>query len=193
MNPVPEKIIWIYGQWQSAYESLRSAGVIFKPGIDSLDDLTETNENRLVILDDVMHEADDRVTKLFTKGSHHANISVMFLVQNLFHGGNKEHRTISLNAQYVVVFKNPRDARQIEHLATQMYPGRVPFLREAFKDATDNTPHSYLLLDLKQDTPDALRVRTDLFHLHHHPECGEMGCVGDTVYVPKDYKRSDLR
>ena len=29
-----------------------------------------------------MSEADDRVTKLFTKGSHHRNISVMFIVQN---------------------------------------------------------------------------------------------------------------
>jgi hypothetical protein len=160
--------------------------VIFKSGIDSLDDLTDTGESRLVILDDVMHEADDRVTKLFTKGSHHANMSVMFLVQNLFHGGNKEHRTISLNAQYVVVFKNPRDGRQIEHLAMQVYPGRVAFLREAFKNATENTPHSYLLLDLKQDTPDSLRVRTNLFPSENHPECGEMGvCVGDTVYVPK--------
>jgi hypothetical protein len=39
---------------------------------------------------------------------HHRNISVMYIVQNLFHRG-KHHRTIGLNAHYMVVFKNPRD------------------------------------------------------------------------------------
>ena len=37
------------------------------------------------------------------------------LVQNLF-PKNKETRTISLNAHYMVVFKNPRDKSQISHL-----------------------------------------------------------------------------
>jgi hypothetical protein len=45
---------------------------------------------------------------LFTKKSHHRNISVMYIEQNLFHKG-KNHRTISLNAHYMVLFKNPRD------------------------------------------------------------------------------------
>ena len=60
---------------------------------------------------------------------------MLYLVQNLFHK-NKESRTISLNSQYMVVFKNPRDASQMSHLARQMYPGRVKFVQEAFKDAT---------------------------------------------------------
>jgi hypothetical protein len=44
-----------------------------------------------------MDEADQRVASLFTKKSHHRNISVMYIVQNLFH-----HRTISLNAMKVL-------------------------------------------------------------------------------------------
>ena len=36
---------------------------------------------------------------------------MLYLVQNLF-PKNKESRTISLNSQYMVVFKNPRDASQ---------------------------------------------------------------------------------
>jgi hypothetical protein len=43
---------------------------------------------------DLMDETDQRVASLFTKKSHHRNISVMYIVQNLFY-----HRTISLNAQ----------------------------------------------------------------------------------------------
>ena len=49
--------------------------------------------------------------------------SVLYLVQNLF-PKNKESRNISLNSQYMVVFKNPSDASQMSHLARQMYPGR---------------------------------------------------------------------
>ena len=41
-----------------------------------------------------MDETDQRVASLFTKKSHQRNISVMYIVQNLFH-----HRTISLIAQ----------------------------------------------------------------------------------------------
>ena len=69
---------------------------------------------------------------------------MLYLVQNLF-PKNKESRTISLNSHYMVVFKNPRDASQMSHLARQMYPGRVKFVQEAFKDAT-SVPYGYLLV-----------------------------------------------
>ena len=72
-------------------------------------------------------------------------------MQNLF-PKYKESRTISLNSQYIVVFKNQRDVSQMTTLAKQMYPGRVKFVQEAFADAT-STPYGYILVDLKQDTP----------------------------------------
>ena len=66
------------------------------------------------------------VANIFTNGSHHRNISVAFLVQNLFHK-NKHIRTISLNAHYMVLFKNPRGASQFASLARQMYPNKSAF------------------------------------------------------------------
>ena len=63
-----------------------------------------------------MAETDERVTNLFTKKSHHCNTSVIYLVQNLF-PKNMESRTISLNSQYIVVFKNPRHVSQMTTLA----------------------------------------------------------------------------
>ena len=45
-------------------------------------------------------------------------------------------RTISLNAHYLILFKNPRDASQINHLAKQMYPTKSKFMVEAYRDAT---------------------------------------------------------
>lgn len=158
MTPVPEEVLWFYGEWQSSYQRMK--GVKFVEGLPNLDTLNGS-QRRLVILDDLMSETDDRVTKLFTKGSHHRDVSIIYIVQNLF-GKNKEQRTISLNSHYLVVFKNPRDASQVTHLGKQMYPGKLKYVQEAFKDATSR-PHGYLLFDLRQETPDHMRLRTRIF------------------------------
>ena len=157
IDPPPEQVTWYYSQWQSAYENLDIPKLRLEEGLPKSFD---TGKRNVVVLDDIMAETDDRVTALFTKKSDHSNTSVIYLVQNLF-PKFKESLTISLNAQYMVVFKNPRDASQVTHLAKQMYPGRVNFVQEAFKDAT-NVPYGYLLVDLKQDTPEDLRLRTTI-------------------------------
>ena len=69
---------------------------------------------------------------------------------------------MSLNAHYLVLFKNPRDVTQIATLARQMYVGRSKFLVEVFNKATTK-PFGYLLIDLKADTPQDIRVRTNIF------------------------------
>ena len=74
----------------------------------------------------------------------------------------KELQNVSLNAHYLLIFKSPRDSSQITHLAKQMYPGHVKFMQEAFNDATAK-PYGYLLCDLKPDTPEEFRLRTNLF------------------------------
>ena len=158
MSPPPDRIVWCYGEWQPLYDTLPH--VDFHEGLPDLT-LFDPRQHTLLIVDDLMNESDDRVTNLFTKGSHHHNVSVVYIVQNLFHQG-KGHRTISLNAHYLVLFKNPRDASQITQIAKQMYPGQTQFVREAFGDATAE-PYGYLLIDLKQTTPDHLRLRTRIF------------------------------
>jgi hypothetical protein len=132
--------------------------VEFNEGIPDESMLTK---GTLLILDDLMHETDDRITKIFTKHSHHRGVSVMYLTQNIFYGG-KQNRTIGLNAHYLVMFKNPRDATQISYLARQMYPKKSKFVLEAFADATSK-PYTYLVFDLTADTEDKLRIRSGIF------------------------------
>jgi hypothetical protein len=43
-----------------------------------------------------------------------------------------------------------------------MYPTNSLFLVDAYTEVTKE-PHSYLLLDLKQKTPENLRVQTNIF------------------------------
>jgi len=154
ISPAPKKILWCYGVYQDLFNTLR--GVEFHDGIPDGETL---DSGTLLILDDLMHEVDDRVEKIFTKYSHHRDVSIMLLTQNLFF---KKARTIALNAHYMVLFRNPRDGMQIAHLARQMFPSKSKFMIEAFKDATEH-PYSYMVIDLKADTEDRLRLRSGIF------------------------------
>ena len=169
IEPAPDRVLWCYGVYQSFFNETKN--VEFHKGLPNLD-VFDGKQRVLLILDDLMHETDDRVSQIFTRVSHHKNLSVLYLTQNLFYG-SKQNRTISLNSHYVVLFKNARDATQISHLAGQMYPGKSKFMIEAYRDATSN-PFSYLLVDLKPDTEDRLRLRSNIF-------------PGETpyVYLPK--------
>lgn len=151
-----KEIFWHYGTYKPSGIKIP---VCFKEG---LPDFEESLIPRLLIIDDMMLCKDDgKIVDLFTRGCHHGNTSVFFITQNIFHQG-KGQRDISLNAHYIVCFKNPRDKAQIRHLAHQICPEKPLFLQEAYTDATSE-PHGYLLLDLKQDTPDEYRFRTNIF------------------------------
>ena len=88
----------------------------------------------ILILDDQMDEAGDSKTlyKLFTKCSHQRNLTVIYLVQNVFNQ-SKSQRTVSLNSTYNVVFRNRGDASQFITLAYQMCLDNTRGLLDAFK------------------------------------------------------------
>jgi len=159
-KPRPHRIIWYFAESQPKLErSLSKIGVEFRHGMPELEEF-DGSVPVLLIVDDFMSECNSEITKLFTKGSHHRNLSIWFLMQNFFHKG-KEIRSITLNAHYIIMFKNPRDQQQIKVLARQMYDKDFKVMTEAFTDAT-NQAHGYLLIDLKQATPDHLRLRASI-------------------------------
>jgi hypothetical protein len=67
--------------------------------------------------------------------SHHHYVSIVYLSQNIVYR-SKQSRTMSLNANYTVLVKNPRIANGAATLARQMYPRNGMFTLEACKDAT---------------------------------------------------------
>ena len=115
-----------------------------------------------MILDDLLtYISSKQVCEMFTRGSHHRNISVILITQNLFHHG-RFCRDVSLNAHYIVALKTVRDKKQFMYLDSQVYPEDSLGLYNAYLDATQE-PYGYLLLDLKQNTNDRLRFRTHIF------------------------------
>ena len=78
------------------------------------------------------------MSKIFTKGSHHRNVSLVLIKENLFHQCQSSCQ-ITVSSNYIAVFKNPTDMEGCKH------------------------PHIYLLLDLSQSINDLLRFRTKIF------------------------------
>ena len=91
----------------------------------------------LIIFDDLTTEAkcDQRIVDLFTKGSHHRNLSIVYLTQTVFPQG-KACRDIALNTQYLVLFNNRIDRQQVATLARRIYPPSSVAFMTKFEDAT---------------------------------------------------------
>jgi hypothetical protein len=105
------------------------AGIEFNKGItEDIDnaDYLDVSQRNLILLDHLMAQSgkDRRIADLFTKGIHHRYLSIIYIVQNIFHQG-KEMRNISLNAHYILLLKSKRDKQQVSMLARQINPRRV--------------------------------------------------------------------
>jgi predicted kinase len=162
-----ENIIYFYNQWQDGFESFKNENIV-KEWIEKLpstDDIIEKTlahkeSGSVIIIDDFAQQLNRDTIDIFTKLCHHTNSVIILLTQNLF-SKNPVFREISLNATYIVLFKNPRDASQIITYARQFAPGRSKYIVDAFREAT-RKPYSYMLFDLHQSTPDSIRVRSNV-------------------------------
>ena len=177
IKPNIEKIIYCYSEWQALFDTYDKTLVNFHHGMIDVDQLDKSKKN-LLIIDDLISEIDSKMEDIFTKHSHHRNVSIIFITQNLFLK-SRHMRTMSLNASYLSLFKNPRDVNQVSFLARQMFPPKEgKFLQEAYADATEK-PYGYLFIDLKQETNERLRIRTGIF-----PD--EL----TYIYIPKSHMKS---
>lgn len=161
-EPLPKHIVVFHSEVQAIYGEF-PAGTKFIKGWN-VEEIETLPNDTLVVIDDLMSEVKDCkiMSRLFTKMSHHRNLSVAWLTQNLYPAG-KECRTISLNAHYLILFPNPRDGRQIVNLANQMFPFKKKaehFLNE-FKSAT---MHSFnpIMIILRPDHPETDRIMKNI-------------------------------
>ena len=175
-----DRVIWAHGHSQPLHNDLLKAlpDLQIVEGIPS--DIAEPgffdpNKKNCIVIDDLLQQAtkDPRVTNLFTVASHHSNLTVIFLTQNLFHKSS-QNRTMSINCHYLICFSNPRDRSQISHLGKQMFPGQNDYVLSAFRQATKE-PYGYLIFDCKPTCSDLYRLRSGILP-------GEE----PHVYVPKN-------
>jgi len=173
-DPVPQKIIFAYSEYQPGYDHLRCAVPIeFVEGVPDFDMLKQDKSlPKLLICDDLMLQLknNDGLTKLFSRGSHHWTCSVIHIVQSLFIDGMKIPRR---NAHYVILFKSPSDLLQVRMYGRQIMPNKYKSFCESYDDAV-KLPHGYLLLNLHQKTNEKYRLSTNILP-------GE----NTAIYIPK--------
>ena len=162
-----DDITWCYGEIQPAYNAIKNR-CTFVEGLVDPDSLNPSRKH-VVIIDDLMHNSDKRVEHFFHTYLSSQKSSCFFIVRNLTSQG-QGHRNCSQNASYIIVFHN-REIEDFSIIAQQMFPSRKKYLLDSYNDACSN-----LLIDLRADTPDHLRLRGRILD-------------SDTqdVYLPKDY------
>lgn len=164
-----KQVIWCYKNENAIPSELKDNPIVkFHKNIPI--DLSQIPANTLLIFDDLMMSSFSKeITEIFTILSHHNNISIILVMHNLFHQ-SKFTRNISLNTQYIIYFKNPRDLSSVAHLTRQLQPCNSKNLQTVFNEAI-RRPFGYLVIDLVQDTPEILKYRTDIFNSDGYINC----------------------
>lgn len=163
---IPEKIILVYSVWQAEYDNIRNRGLvdIFIQDDAELENKVNDHINKrplLLIFDDLIASNNlSWISVLYMVQGRHNNVSSVFISQRMFI--NDQHlRNISANSSYLILFKNPRNSRDISELAKQMTPGKT-VLKDIFAAATQE-PYSYLFMCLTQTCKPEVKYLSHLF------------------------------
>lgn len=176
----PSKIIYCYLEDQPIVDDMDSSLQNFStyrglPTREEIKEWSNDSPHTVVVLDDMIH----LVTKsqdalhLFQTMVSHSKLTAFLLSQNLYPPGVYS-KSILLNCQNVLLFKNVRDNRQIITFGSQVFTGKSKFWMDAYSKAV-RRPYGYILVDLTNGCPEDRRLRTNIL-----PE------EGDTiVYQPQ--------
>ena len=168
LQPPPRRIVVLYKRWQPLYDEMKRTipNIEFIQGVPNgldKDGYFNARKPNLLIIDDLMSTTANNsiIADLFSEGSHHRNISVINITQNLFPPG-KVSTTQRRNTQYMIIFKSPMSQDQIRTIGSFMFPGHVPKFLEIYQQATAPA-YGYLVIDAKPDTPESYRFKHQLF------------------------------
>ena len=101
----------------------------------------------------------------------HNNISLIFISQQGFRNDDS-FRSISNNANYIVLMKNERNLTEISSLSRQMTPG-TGLLTQIYKKATSGK-YSYLFINFTHECNKESKYLSHIFDIDHQVN----------VYVP---------
>ena len=156
IHPFPKNIYYMYKIRQPFMDQINN--INFIEGLDF--NAIDTNKPSMLVIDDLVLSTNKDVAEMFILGSHHRQISIFFLTQNLFPNCNL-FRLMSTNTHYFVIFQNQRNFRQVMTLARQIFVGRdIKRITEAYKRAS-NTLRGFIVLSFSPLLPNELTVVTD--------------------------------
>ena len=160
----PTRVIIIYKVFQEIYNSFSKVlpTSYFTEDEVNLEDLTETNKERLLFICDDLYFSKklNEIAEHFLIKGRHRNTSWIVLTQSLFN--QPALKNISRNSTHLTMFKNVR-LSEPHILFSQIRPKSSKVLQEIYSLATKE-PFGYLDIDLSQTCPDNMRYKTDIFN-----------------------------
>ena len=161
IHPFPKNIYYMYKVEQGFmkdWNRIEKQKITFIQGLNP--DGMKTSEPSLLVIDDLLLSTNKDVVEMFILGSHHKQISLFYLSQNLFPDCSL-FRTMSNNAHYFVIFNNKRNATQIRRLAHQIFIGEDTHrIKNAYK-RVQQQQWGFMVLTFVPELPEELTVITD--------------------------------
>lgn len=161
--PISE-VIWYHGVTTASLPSGPNIRTIEgMPDITDIQNLTRNDRShRLVVLDDLLTETmsnKEAVAEMWTRISHHSNITFILLTQSLF----DTPRLVRNNTHYLVLFKPLLDKLNVISLGRQIFPDNLKFFLSCVDDATSK-PFGFIIISAHpRENQDHLRLSTDIF------------------------------
>ena len=166
-TPPPKKIMYCYLEYQDLFDEAqrRIGNIEFHQGVpsqDEIDSWSSEKDGGLLILDDLMSfiTGSPEMVSVFTVKCHHRNITTMMLNQSLYPPG-RYSKTISLNCNYFLLFKNARDLRQVKCLGGQMLPEQLSYFMQSYNNSTAK-PFNCLCIDIHPKSDRKYQLRTGI-------------------------------
>ena len=161
VHPFPNKLYYMYSveqEFMKTWNTTENQPITFIKGLDF--EQLDTSEPSLLVVDDLVLSTNKTVAEMFILGSHHKQISLFYITQNLF-PNCPIFRIMSANAHYYVLFHCQRHFRQVHTLARQIFVGEdLKRITNAYKRASEK-PRGFIILSFSPLLPQQLTVVTD--------------------------------
>ena len=162
-TPVAQ-VLWCHGITTTTMPENGVTKIAGLPDLNQLEQLAMDGKHRLLVLDDVLMETIENkqyLPKLFTKYSHHLNMSVIVLTQSLFDVG----RICRISAHYTVLFRNLSDQLNVSIYGRQVFSKELPYFMASFNDATARQYGWLMVCNHPREKNHYYRLVTGLFDI----------------------------
>jgi len=162
-----EKIVYCYPEYLVDVPAEFDQIVEYQPGICDLEYFASLPKNSLVILDDMMSECgnSDEIMKLFSVVARKRNLSVIFIVQNIYDKG-KQFRNIRLNATGFVLFKFYAATDITRRILRDL--SCVDLIRKRHLDQIYAEKFAYIFIDVHPERhSDFCTIRSNIFERNY--------------------------
>ena len=161
------KIVYCYPDYLCDIPAEFDQIVEYQPGVCDLAYFAGLPKNSLIILDDMMSECgnSEEIMKLFSVIARKRNLSVIFLVQNIYDKG-KQFRSIRLNATGFVLFKFYAATDVTQRILRDL--GCNELIKKRHLDQIYAKKFAYIFIDVHPERhSDICTIRSNIFERNY--------------------------